>query len=147
MDIQAASNFERYLYYSLDENPERVRATMEAMKATGRADLRPLSGTGIRASRLDDAGIEETIGRVWRDFGYTVDPHTACGFSDMAEDRTSVVLATASPAKFPEVVARATGRTPQHPVLEALKSRPVKTWPLPAETDAVKRFIRSKVGK
>ncbi len=35
MDIQISSNFERYLYYLLDENPDRVRELMEQMAATG----------------------------------------------------------------------------------------------------------------
>lgn len=143
MDIQAASNFERYLYYLLEENPDRVRAVMEGIKATGRADLRPLQEMGIRTSRMDDAGIEETIARLWRDHQYVADPHTACAFTDMAPDRTSIIMATASPAKFPEVVGRATGTEPRHPALEALKSRPLQTWPLPAETEAVKQFIRA----
>ena len=56
---------------------------------------------------------------------------------------TSVVLATASPAKFPDIVTRATGTEPRHPALEALKPLPLQTWPLPAETGAVKEFIRA----
>ena len=143
MDIQAASNFERYLYYLLERNPERVRAVMEEMKTTGRADLRPLGAMGLKASRMDDAGIEEIIARLWRDHQYVADPHTACAFTEMAPDRVSVVLATASPAKFPDVVARATGTEPVHPSLEALKSLPMQSWPLPAEVGAVKEFIRS----
>jgi threonine synthase len=59
----------------------------------------------------------------------------------MAKDCVSVVLATASPAKFPEVVKRATGNEPTHPTLEALKSLPLVTHPLPATADAVKAFI------
>ena len=143
MDIQAASNFERYLYYLLEKNTERVRAVMEEMKATGCADLRPLAAMGMKASRMDDAEIEQTIARLWRDHQYVADPHTACAFTDMAEDRASVVLATASPAKFPDVVARATGTEPVHPSLEALKPLPLQSWPLPADVGAVKEFIRS----
>ena len=143
MDIQAASNFERYLYYLLEKNPGRVRAVMEGMKNTGRADLRPLAAEHMRASRMDDAGIEKTIARLWRDYQYVADPHTACAFTDMAGDRASVVLATASPAKFPEVVERATGNEPRHPSLEALKSLPLQTWPLPASAEAVKDFVRA----
>ena len=143
MDIQAASNFERYLHYLLEKNPERVRVVMEEMKATGRADLRPLAAMGMKASRMDDAEIEQTIARLWRDHQYVADPHTACAFTDMAADRVSIVLATASPAKFPDVVARATGTEPVHPSLEALKPLPLQSWPLPADVGAVKEFIRS----
>ncbi len=145
MDIQAASNFERYLYYLLEKNPARVRAVMEEMKATGRADLRPLAAMGVKASRMDDAEIEQTIARLWREHQYVADPHTACAFTEMAADRVSVVLATASPAKFPDVVARATGTEPVHPSLEALKPLPLQSWPLPADVGAVKEFIRSRL--
>ena len=145
MDIQAASNFERYLYYLLERDPERVRAVMEEMKTTGRADLRPLGAMGLKASRMNDAGIEQIIARLWSEHRYVSDPHTACAFTEMAADRVSVVLATASPAKFPDVVARATGTEPVHPSLEALKSLPMQSWPLPAEVGAVKEFIRSHI--
>ncbi len=74
-------------------------------------------------------------------YGYICDPHTACGFQDLARDRTSVVLATASPAKFPDVIAAATGRVPTHPSLEALKSRPVVKVRLPAQPAAIRDFI------
>ena len=118
---------------------------MEEMKSSGRTDLRPLAAMSMKASRMDDSGIEQTISRLWRDYQYIADPHTACAFTDMAADRASVVLATASPAKFPDVVARATGTEPTHPALEALKSLPVQTWPLPANVGAVKEFIRSHI--
>jgi threonine synthase len=56
----------------------------------------------------------------------------------------SVVLSTASPAKFPEVVQAATGSEPLHPTLEALKSKPLQTHPQEASDSAVKAFIRAK---
>ncbi len=145
MDIQAASNFERYLYYLLGRDPERVRSIMQSVKATGRADLSPLPSSAIRASRMDDAVIEETIARLWKDHQYVADPHTACAFTDMAGDKVSVVLATASPAKFPEIVTRATGTEPQDPSLEALKALPLKTWPLPADAAALREFILARL--
>ncbi len=145
MDIQAASNFERFLFYMLGEDAERLRATMTEMKATGAARFGVLARHGIRSSRLDDAGIREAIRRVWQEHGYVIDPHTACAFTDMAAGRTSVVLATAHPAKFPDVVAEATGTEPTHPTLEALKALPLVRHPLPAEVDAVKAFVRAHV--
>ena len=36
MDIQVASNFERYLYYLLDENPSAVSALMDQFKSEGK---------------------------------------------------------------------------------------------------------------
>jgi threonine synthase len=142
MDIQAASNFERYLYYMLGRDQGRLREVMQRMKAGERLAF-PKSASSFRSSRMDDETIPKVIAQVWKDWGYVIDPHTACAFTGMAEGRVSVVLSTASPAKFPEVVQEATGCEPVHPTLEALKSRPLQTHPLTADVLAVKAFIRA----
>ena len=144
MDIQAASNFERFLYYQEGCDGEKVRTLIGRMKSGEAVELERTI-PGFRASRMGDDEIAQVIERIWRDFGYVADPHTACAFTDMAADRVSVVLATASPAKFPEVVARATGSEPLHPTLEALKEKPLTRHPLAAEVETVKAFVRSKV--
>jgi threonine synthase len=59
----------------------------------------------------------------------------------MSPDATSVVLSTASPAKFPDVVTLATGQEPTHPTLDALKALPLVTHPMDATAAAVKGFI------
>jgi threonine synthase len=79
---------------------------------------------------------------VWQQYGYVVDPHTACGFFGLATDRVSVVLATAHPAKFPEVVREASGVEPVHPSLEALKSKPLVRRRLAADLGAVEDYMR-----
>jgi threonine synthase len=140
MDIQAASNFERFLYFVLGQDSAKVRDVMARMKA-GEAVTLPKPQTSMRATRMDDATIEKVIAQMWKDWQYVIDPHTACAFTDMAKDRVSVVLSTASPAKFPEVVAQATGTEPTHPTLDALKDKPLETHPLPATAEAVKAFI------
>ena len=141
MDIQAASNFERFLYYLLEGNSERVREVMAQIKAGEPLQL-PLADLGFTASRMSDDEIPEVIARVWREFAYVVDPHTACAFTQLPEEAVSVVLATASPAKFPDVVTQAVGSEPKHPTLEALKDKPLVRHPLPAEVEAVKAFVR-----
>jgi len=144
MDIQAASNFERYLYFVLGQDPARVREVMARMKA-GEAVTLPQQPSSFRASRMSDEIIPKVIAQMWQDWQYVLDPHTACAFTDMAKDRVSVVLATASPAKFPEVVTQATGSEPTHPMLEALKSKSLQTYPLNATAEAVKAFIVEKM--
>jgi threonine synthase len=52
-----------------------------------------------------------------------------------------VVLATASPAKFPETMREALGFEPTHPSLEVLKARPLVVHRLPASVDAVRRYV------
>ncbi len=147
MDIQAASNFERFLYFLLGENPETVRGVMASMRETGRFALGRAPGAPWRSSRMLDAEIQRTIADVWQRYRYVADPHTACAFGDLATDRTSIVLATAHPAKFPDVVRAAIGQEPTHPTLEALKSLPLARHPQPADPEAIKAFIRKKLGR
>jgi len=140
MDIQAASNFERYLYFTLGEDSAKVREVMAKMK-TGEPVTLPKGDTNFRSTRMDDAQIVRVIEQMWKDWQYVVDPHTACAFTDMVQDGVSVVLSTAHPAKFPDVVKQATGNEPTHPTLEGLKSKPLQTHPLPASVEAVKAFV------
>ena len=146
MDIQAASNFERYLYYLHGGDAVRTAAVMEAVARSGRHEAEGWEAGTIRASRMSDAEIVPAIRRVQERWGYTVDPHTACGFGELAEGRVSVVLATASPAKFPETVAAATGTEPRHPFLEALKDKPLRRWPVDPDAGSVKAFLRAHRG-
>ena len=53
----------------------------------------------------------------------------------------SVVLATASPAKFPDTIQAAIGVEPTHPSLEALKTRPVVKHRLAANASAIRAYI------
>ncbi len=144
MDIQAASNFERFLYHLLGDDPARTRAAMAGMKTTGRFSLGGPRSSALVSSRMDDDGIAAAIADVWRRHRYLIDPHTACGFGELCPERTSVVLATAHPAKFPDIVRAATGQEPTHPALEALKALPLQRQRLPADVEAVKRYVRER---
>lgn len=143
MDIQVASNFERFLYYSVGRDPERVREIMGAFQAQGEYVFRNFNRDTFTASHCTDAEISKIIGRVYRDHRYLVDPHTACGFKDLARDRVSVVLGTAHPAKFPDVIREAIGLEPKHPILEELKDRPVVKHRLKADPAAIRAFIEA----
>jgi len=141
MDIQVASNFERFLYYSVGRDPARVREILRTFRETGAYRFDHFDADTFTASRCTDAGISGIIRRVYHTYGYVCDPHTACGFADLDADRVNVVLATASPAKFPEAIHAATGLEPTHPTLEALKSRPVVKHALRAAPAEIKAFI------
>ncbi len=142
MDIQVASNFERFLHYVLGENPVRVRDLMARLKTDGGYRLDDFDRGLFSSSRTDDAEITAIIRNIHERYDYVVDPHTACAFKELNPARTSIVLATAHPAKFPGAIRAATGREVTHPVLEELKSRAVVKHRLPAEVAAVKDFIR-----
>jgi threonine synthase len=143
MDIQVASNFERFLYYSLGRDPAKVRAAMAEFGQHGRCVFPAFDRGTFTASRCDDAAIPGLIRRVYEQYNYVIDPHTACAFADLTVGRPSVVLSTASPAKFPETIQEAIGLTPTHPTLEALKQVPIRKTKIPATVEAVKAFIQA----
>lgn len=142
MDIQVASNFERFLYYAERESSDRVRAIMADFKAKGSYVKGEIPALGFRASRASNADIERLIGEVYHKYNYVCDPHTACAFAELREEAASVILSTAHPAKFPEVVAGQVGTAPTHPSLEALKQKELVRHKLPGDVGSVKAFIR-----
>ncbi|HEX2860407.1 MAG TPA: threonine synthase, partial [Lacunisphaera sp.] len=144
MDIQVASNFERFLYYALDENPTRVRAVMAQIKATGSYRFDLLNKSVFSSSAATDDEITGLIRRVYERYRYVVDPHTACAFKDLNPQRVSVVLATAHPAKFPAAISAAIGQEPTAPTLEELKALPVVKHRVPADAAAIKDFIAAR---
>jgi threonine synthase len=147
MDIQVASNFERFIYFAVGRDPARVREVMQTFRSTGAYRFENFSRDTFTASRTTDAEISSIIQRVHREYGYVCDPHTACAFKDVGAgtgadaDRVQIVLATASPAKFPETIKAAIGIEPIHPSLEALKSKPVVKHRLTARPEAIRAFI------
>jgi threonine synthase len=141
MDIQVASNFERFLYYNVGRDPTQLREVMATFKRTGAYTFAGFDRDTFTASRCTDAEIPELIRDVYQRYNYVLDPHTACGFKSMAADRPSVVLATASPAKFPDTILSAIGHEPTHPSLEALKARPLQKVRLRADLAAVRAYV------
>lgn len=141
MDIQMASNFERFLYYYCQEDGEQVAGLMAELKEKGRLQVPDFDPDIFTATRCDDAGILANIRKVHEEYEYIVDPHTACGFQDIDPDETTVVLGTAHPAKFPEVIHKAIGQKPVHPELERLKGEQEVKYPVAATVAAVREFI------
>lgn len=154
MDIQVASNFERYLYYYFDEDPERLATFMAEFGASGSASVGGKSGSkpetnDIMATAVSEAEVRQTIRQVYEDNGYVADPHTAVGLAAASRfrvDGVQVCAATAHPAKFPEAVNEAIGRdVARHPTLEALKDLPERKTVIPATTEAVREFLDQHV--
>jgi threonine synthase len=144
MDIQVASNFERFVYYSMGRDPGRVTEVMLQIKAKGLYRFKDFDRDTFTSSRCIDADIPGIIRRVHKEYDYIVDPHTACAFGDMTPGRMSVVLATANPAKFPDTIRAAIGIEPRHPSLEALKSLPIVKHKIVADAAAIRAFIEDR---
>lgn len=113
MDIQIASNFERYLYYMTGENAQVVSERMEQFKAEGQltfsgAELE-LIQQDLTAYSVNNAECLETIETYHNRYEYLLDPHSACGIAayegvEHSKDSVFVSLATAHPAKFDEAI-------------------------------------------
>jgi threonine synthase len=142
MDIQVASNFERFLYYAEGRDSTKVRNIIHAFKETGEYVFENFDSAGFTSSRSDDAQIEQIIKEVYSKYGYVVDPHTACGFEEGFEGK-EIILATAHPAKFPDTIQAAIGEDSTHPSLEVLKSKEIVKYSVDPTPAAIKAFIRA----
>jgi threonine synthase len=147
MDIQVASNFERFLFLRMDRDSDRLCAFMDSFGVSGEATLSvaaPLDDH-IVATAVDTAETLATIAEVYRRCDYIVDPHTAVGIAAAKRFRTDgpmVCLATAHPAKFPESVDAAIGKPlARHPLLDGLERAPSRRTVLPARPADVKAFV------
>ncbi len=151
MDIQVASNFERYLYYRVGENAPTLTSMMEMFADTGELKLTNCTGTtGIDdqfiAGSSNTAETLQTIRSLFNDSGYLSDPHTAVGISvarkHLKKDEPTVCLATAHPAKFDGAIERALGKNEaHHPSIDKLKTLPTRCVVLPATEEAIREHM------
>jgi len=156
MDIQVASNFERYLYYRTGEDAEALRAMMARFRKTGELAVPPgpdgVVDPAIASGMADEDQTLATIRRTWREHEYLLDPHSAVGVcvaERLAGDGGDpiVCLATAHPAKFPAAIEQATGEDlAHHPAIDALAEMETRCTVVPNDKEKVRRFIVETVG-
>ena len=152
MDIQVASNFERFLYYYFDKDTESLLRFMTTFAETGHADIGgPPALDEFAATAVDTEQTLQAVRDVYQRFGYTLDPHSAVGYAAsrvFAPEMSAplVCVATAHPAKFPDAVKRAVPQAdPRHPILDALVDLSQHKQVIPADIEAVKGLIRAGV--
>jgi len=143
MDIQVASNFERFLYYAEGRDSTKVRNIIQTFKETGKYVFENFNNAGFTSSRSDDAQIQQIMKDVYLKYGYVVDPHTACGFEEGFEGK-EIILATAHPAKFPDTIQAAIGEDSTHASLEVLKSKEIVKYSVDPTPAAIKAFMRAR---
>lgn len=151
MDIQVASNFERYLYYLYAEDAAKVAALMEEFKTQGKltvpaGDLKRVQET-FAAYAVGNEECLNVIGDYYGKFDYLLDPHTACGVaaSDRvsAGDEVTVALSTAHPAKFDEAIRLREISQTYPPEIRALFDKPQHQTVIEGTNDAVKSRLVS----
>ncbi|MBL8590042.1 MAG: threonine synthase [Methylobacteriaceae bacterium] len=155
MDIQVSSNFERLLFDATGRDAAGVRGMMASLGQAGRFDIPAAALAAIRAefdaSAVDEAATTDEIARVFAETGGLIDPHTAVGVR-AARDllkrdpaTPAIALSTAHPAKFPDAVRKATGRTAPLPAhLADLMERRESFTRLPADQAAVEAHVRAR---
>lgn len=121
MDILISSNFERFLSYVVCDKKQIVK-DMKDLKETGVYSISPEALkraigeiTGEWASPNE---MEEAIRRMYDDYDYLIDPHTAVAYAvyhklrrrgEIPRHTHTVIIATAHPYKFPFAMAEALG--------------------------------------
>jgi threonine synthase len=112
----------------------------------------------LAAFRFDDDETRAALREVYRATGYLLDPHSAVGWLALRADRadraaraargeptdpaTPVLLATAHPAKFREVIEPVIGEEiPLPPRLAACLDRPGEALPLAASSASLADFL------
>ena len=155
MDIQVSSNFERALYFAYGEDAAAVTRDMEALTADGGFTVSQGALEALReafsSGRADEAETIRTITEQYRTTGEIICPHTAVGVK-VAEEflgpNPMVTLATAHPAKFPDVVESAIGvRPPLPPHMANLYSRSERVTEVSNDLATLKKLIWRRVSK
>ena len=150
MDIQMASNFERYLYYLYGCAPERVKRDFEQFSQSGRLSFDENLLDSIQADfaskSVNEAETFATIKQFYQEHNYLLDPHTAVGVNAAqeccSENIPVVCLATAHPAKFGDAVIKAIGKAPDLPPgLQGLENMESRCKVLDPHIEAVQDYI------
>lgn len=128
MDVGRPNNFVR-IQHLYDQDLEAIRRDV----------------TGYRFS---DAETRSTMARIDQSHAYVLDPHTAVGWSALEsalpknDGAYGIVLGTAHPAKFGEVVEPALGRNiPLPQELACHLDKPVQSEPLAASAADLRRIL------
>jgi len=152
MDIQIASNFERYLFY-LWGSHEKVVEKMEELKMHKKIsftdeDIKNVKGDFEAYSTSNEETLA-TIKSFYEKYGYILDPHTACGVNAANKLDTkalNICLATAHPAKFYDAIFKAIGKYPEEPEkIKKLKELPKRLYEIDNDTKKVKDFLKEKL--
>ncbi|RSX56121.1 threonine synthase [Bifidobacterium dolichotidis] len=118
MDILVSSNLERMLYYLSCNDPNLVADCMNDLREWGAFEVPEMLLQKIRhvfnTGWANEDQVREMIADCWNKHQYVIDPHTACGYFVMQQmprdpEVPRVLLATASPYKFPRVVNESLG--------------------------------------
>ncbi len=126
MDIQVSSNFERLLYEINERDTNKVKQQMKDFKSNGNFKITKNQLKKINkifsAYMISDEETLELINKVYTDYSYILDPHSAIGYGAaqkaldnniISKDMSVISLACAHPAKFPEIISKSINAIPK----------------------------------
>ncbi|MCW2287515.1 L-threonine synthase [Leucobacter luti] len=154
MDISKASNIERFIFDVLGRDGDRLASAWAELAETGRIDLTAELGRletefGFQSGTSTHADRVATIRDIHATTGIIIDPHTADGVKvarEHLEDGVPMlVLETAKPEKFPEIVFEATGERlgmPEH--LAELLDLPQHVTEMADDAAQLREFIAAR---
>jgi len=127
MDVGNPSNFVRIM--------EMMQNNFEQLKK------------GLSSYSYNDESTQATITRVYKEYGYTLDPHGAVAFlAAEAFNQPAIIVETAHPVKFPEVVEAAIGQTIAiPPSVQFLLDKEKVAIPMDASFEKFKNWMLSKL--
>jgi len=142
IDIVVPYNFWRFLYFNMGCDGKKTSKMMDSFQKDGYIQLdretHKAIQTGFESRTISDKDTLLTIKQMYEEYEYLLDPHGAVAVAaanqlqDTLDNRIPVVcLATAHPAKFPDIIKQAIGKNSLpaqalHPSLEAAKNLPEK---------------------
>lgn len=155
MDISRASNFERFVFDLVGRDAEKLSALWQQLATEGYFDLSHLlplleSQYGFVAGQSAHSNRVDTIATVYKETGVLIDPHTADGVkvarNFIQKDIPMLVLETALPAKFSEIIEEAIGQpapVPEH--LQHLSDLPQRVIEIDADVAQVRAYMQQHV--
>mgnify|MGYP001320041321 FL=1 len=159
MDIQVSSNFERLLYEINERDTDKVKQQMKEFKNYGNFEITKNQLEKINnlfsAYMISDEETLEIINKVYTDYNYILDPHSAIGYGAaqkaldnniISKDMSVISLACAHPAKFPEIISKSINVMPKKPShLENIMSSKEYFNIMDPSINDVQNFIKSNM--
>ena len=159
MDIQVSSNFERLLYEINERDTDKVKQQMKEFKNNGNFEITKNQLEKINslfsAYMISDEETLEIINKVYADYNYILDPHSAIGYGAaqkaldnniISKDMSVISLACAHPAKFPEIISKSINVMPKKPShLENIMSSKEYFNIMDPSINDVQNFIKSNM--
>jgi threonine synthase len=153
MDIQIASNFERLIFDVCSCNSNKTLQLMNDLNERGEFNLEKEELKKIKESfcseSLSDEETKSVIKEVYKNQKMLIDPHTAVAIgvvNKISLEGNTVILATAHPSKFSDVVMEETGIKPELPEnLKNILDKKEKYEKLPKDLKKIQNYILKRV--